>query len=126
MKVRELMSYPISTVSPDVTVFEAIRVMATEGKGSVLVAREGLLKEVEGIVTSSEIFPKVFAIGLDPNKVKVSEIMTKGPLVTINLNASSKEAADLMIKHKIRRLPVVEDGTLVGIVTSKDLLKCVK
>jgi CBS domain-containing protein len=126
MRVRELMSYPIFTVRPDATVFEAIEIMAREGKGSLLVAREGLLKNIEGIVTTSGLFLKVFAEGLDPNAVKVSEVMTKAPLITINLNASSKDAAGLMIKHKIRRLPVVEDGTLVGIVTSKDLLRCVQ
>jgi len=126
MRVRELMSYPIFTVRPDATVFEAIEIMAREGKGSLLVAREGLLKNIEGIVTTSGLFLKVFAEGLDPNAVKVSEVMTKAPLITINLNASSKDAAGLMIKHKIRRLPVVEDGTRVGIVTSKDLLRCVQ
>jgi CBS domain-containing protein len=52
--------------------------------------------------------------------------MTPAPLVTIPPNASSKEAAGLMIKHNIRRLPVVENGALVGIVTCKDLLRCVE
>jgi CBS domain-containing protein len=45
MRVRELMSYPVAFVGPDATVLGAIELMAREGKGSVLVAREGLLKE---------------------------------------------------------------------------------
>jgi CBS domain-containing protein len=126
MIVRDLMSYPIVTVSPDATVLDAIKIMSAGGKGSVLVAKEGLLKEVEGIVTTSELFPKVFSLGRDPATIKITEIMTPGPLVTINLSASPKEAAELMIKHGIRRLPVVHEGALVGIVTSKDLLRCVK
>ncbi|HOV82700.1 MAG TPA: CBS domain-containing protein [Methanothrix sp.] len=126
MKVRDLMSYPIATVPPDATVLEAMRKMGEEGKGSLLVARSGLLKECLGIVTTSRIFHNVFAEGRDPGQVTVSEIMTPAPLVTIDLNASTEEAAKLMQKHNIRRLPVMKDGALVGIVTSKDLLACVK
>ena len=126
MKVRYLMSYPIATVNPEATVLEAIKRMASEEKGSVLVARDGLLKECLGIVTTSQIFLEVFAKGRDPAAVAVSEIMTSAPLITIDLDASTSDAAELMLKHNIRRLPVVKDGALVGIITSKDLLKCVK
>jgi CBS domain-containing protein len=66
------------------------------------------------------------AIGVNPNGIKIGDVMTPAPLITIGPNATVREAADLMIKHNIRRLPVVEDCTLVGIITSKDLLKCVK
>ena len=125
MKVRDLMSYPIATVRPEATVLEAVKRMAAEKKGCVLVAREGLLKECLGIVTTSQIFLKVFAEGLDPAAVAVTEIMTPGPLVTIDLDATTREAARLMREHNIRRLPVVKDGALVGIITSKDLLACV-
>ncbi len=125
MRVRELMSYPVAMVGPDATALDAVELMARGGKGSVLVAREGLLKECLGILTTSGIFQKVFATGIDPEKVKVTDIMTPSPLVTVGLNATSKEAAGLMIEHRVRRLPVVENGALVGIVTSKDLLRCV-
>jgi len=126
LKVMDLMNYPIVTVRPEATVFEAIQSMVNGHKGSVLVAREGLLKQVEGIVTTSTIFQKVFALGLDSRKVRVSEIMTPAPLVTTTPDASCRQAAELMIKHNLRRLPVVEDGALVGIITSKDLLRCVE
>jgi len=119
------MTYPIVTVKPDITVFEAIQVMVRENKGSVLVAEDGLLKEVVGIATTSGMFRRVFAKGLDPKKVKISEIMTPAPLITISSNDSVEEAAQLMRVHKIRRMPVVEGGALVGIITSNDLLKCV-
>ena len=52
--------------------------------------------------------------------------MTVGPLVTIDLDASTAEAARLMREHSIRRLPVMKGGALVGIITSKDLLACVE
>ena len=126
MKVRELMSYPIATVRPEDKVLVAVKRMASEKKGSVLVAKDGLLKECLGIVTASRIFLKVFAEGRDPGKVAISEIMTPGPLVGIDLDASTAEAARLMREHNIRRLPVMKEGALVGIITSKDLLACVK
>jgi CBS domain-containing protein len=126
MKVRDLMSYPIATVRPEATALVAIKRMATEKKGCVLVAREGLLKECLGIVTTSQIFLKVFAEGLDPAAVAVTEIMTPSPLITIDLDATTREAARLMREHNIRRLPVMKEGALVGIITSKDLLACVQ
>lgn len=126
MKVRDLMSYPIVTVRPEAMVLDAIKVMAAQKKGSVLVAKECLLKECLGIVTTSQVFLKVFARGLDPAKVRVSDIMTPGPLITIDLDESTQKAAELMQKHRIRRLPVMKEGTLVGIITSKDLLACVR
>ncbi|MDD4093031.1 MAG: CBS domain-containing protein [Methanothrix sp.] len=126
MKVRDLMSYPIVTVRPEATVLEAIKRMAALKKGSVLVAGDGLLKECLGIVTTSQVFLKVFAEGRDPARVAVRDIMTMGPLVTIDLDASTAEAARLMREHGIRRLPVMKGGALVGIITSKDLLACVE
>lgn len=126
MKVRDLMSYPIATVRPEETVLEAIKRMASLKKGSVLVAGDGLLKECLGIVTTSQVFLKVFAEGRDPAGVAVRDIMTVGPLVTIDLDASTAEAARLMREHGIRRLPVMKGGALVGIITSKDLLACVE
>lgn len=120
------MSYPIATVRPQATVLEAVLRMAAEKKGCVLVARDGLLKECLGIVTTSRIFLKVFSEGRDPAVVTVTEIMTPGPLVTTDLDADAAEAARLMREHGIRRLPVMKDGTLVGIITSKDLLACVR
>lgn len=126
MKVRDLMSYPIATVRPESTVLEAVKRMAAERKGSVLVAKDGLLKECLGIVTTSQVFLKVFAKGRDPAAVSVQEIMTPGPLISIDLDASTAEAARLMREHNIRRLPVMKEGALVGIITSKDLLACVR
>ena len=108
------MSYPIATVRPQATVLEAVKRMTAEKKGCVLVARDGLLKECLGIVTTSQIFHKVFSEGRDPAAVAVAEVMTAGPLVTIDLDASTREAAKLMREHNIRRLPVIKDGALVG------------
>ena len=125
MKVRDLMTYPILSVGIETTVFEAIQMMVREKKGSVLVVEGGLLKQVVGIVTTRGMFKQVFAKGIDPRDVMIWEIMTPAPLVTIGPNATTRKAAEMMLEHQIRRLPVVECGALVGIITSKDLLRCV-
>lgn len=125
-RVMDLMSYPVLTVPPNAKVIDAIRLMASGPKGCVIIAEGGILKEVKGIVTTSRIFTKVFAAGLDPERVCVAEIMTPAPLVTISPDATTREAAELMVRRNIRRLPVVQEGALVGIITSKDLLRCVK
>ena len=85
-----------------------------------------LLKKCVGILTTGQIFRKVLAVGIDPARADVEKIMITVPLVTIGPNASAKEAAELMLKHNVRRLPVVENGVLVGIITSMDLLKCIE
>jgi CBS domain-containing protein len=126
VKVKDLMSYPVATVRPKSAVIEAIQIMVKGRRGCVLVAREGLLKECMGIVTTGQIFRRVFAVSLDPTNVLVDEIMTPAPLIAIGPNASAKEAAEMMLKHGIRRLPVIEKGMLVGMITSKDLLRCIQ
>ena len=120
------MRYPVPTVTPDATVKDVIIDLFVERKDTVLVASRGLLKKCEGIVTKRQIYLKVLAPNLDPSNVKVSEVMTPPhSLVTISPDASCKEAAELMIKYNIRRLPVLEGDVLVGVITSEDLLKCV-
>jgi CBS domain-containing protein len=125
MKVKELMRYPVSTVKPDSAVKDVIVDLFVERKDTILIARDGLLKKCEGIVTKSEIYMKVFAANLDPSRVKISEVVKPRHLITISPDASCKEAAEIMINNNIRRLPVVVDDVLVGIITSEDLLQCV-
>jgi CBS domain-containing protein len=125
MKVRELMRYPVSTVKPDSTVKDVMVDLVVERKDTILVARDGLLKKCEGIVTKSEIYVKVLAANLDPSRMKISEVVKSRNLITVSPDASCKEAAEMMINNNIRRLPVVENDILVGIITSEDLLQCV-
>jgi CBS domain-containing protein len=126
MKVRDLMSYPLCIVKPEDSVKDVIDAMTAEKKGIAIIAKDGILSKCEGFVTKGEIFIRVFVKGLDPGNVKIADIMTPGPLVTISPNVSCKEAAKLMIKHNIRRLPVVDNDSFVGIITCENLLKCVE
>ena len=117
-KVRYLMSSPVITISPTATVSEAVRIMADKRIGSLIVTEN---EEIKGIFTERDLVSKVLAKGLDPEKTTISEVMTPAPLVTITPDAEIAEAALLMIRKKIRRLPVIENGKLVGIITAADL-----
>jgi len=117
-KVRYLMSAPAITISPTATVFEAIKIMAEKRIGSLIVT-EG--EEIKGIFTERDLISKVLVKELDPKKVTIREVMTPAPLVTITPDAEISEAALLMVRKRIRRLPVIEDGKLVGILTAADL-----
>jgi CBS domain-containing protein len=112
--VEELMTSPVETVSPDATIAEAARILDEKGIGSLIVG-EGRL---EGIVTEMDI---VAAVGreLDP-ATPVSELMSD-PVVTARPNETLQVAAERMGHNGVKKLPVVEGGTAIGIITTTDL-----
>jgi CBS domain-containing protein len=99
------------------SVAEASLNMYKKGQGCAIVTRQG---KPLGIVTEHDVTWKVAAKGLDPKSVKVSEIMST-PLITIDPNADLADAAKIMKKHKIRRLAVVKEDRLDGILTAADI-----
>jgi CBS domain-containing protein len=109
----------IVTVEEGVSVAEASLGMYKKEEGCAIVLRQG---KPFGIVTERDVTWKVAAKGLDPNSVRVAEIMST-PLVTIDPNADLTEAAKIMKKHKIRRLAVVKEGTLHGVLTANDVAR---
>ncbi|MCC6028890.1 MAG: CBS domain-containing protein [Candidatus Korarchaeum sp.] len=121
-KVSEVMNRNLITMRPDGTVYEAAKLMKENNIGSVVIM-EG--SELKGIVTERDLITRYIAVGdgRRPEDVKVSEIMTKDP-VTIRDNTDIDEAARIMIERNIRRLIVVNyDGRVVGIISSRDILK---
>jgi CBS domain-containing protein len=116
--LREIMQRSVATVSPAATAAEAARMMGERGIGCLLVVQGS---KVAGIVTERDLLLKVMAPGRDAASVRISEIMS-GPLVAAGPEAHIGEAVGLMAEHRIRRLPVVKDGSLVGIVTASDIL----
>jgi len=116
--VKEAMKVNPITVKPDITVKEAAKIMKNKRIGNCIVAD----KKPVGIVTESDIIKKVVAEGLDAGKVLVKDIMTT-PIIVIDPYVDIEEAMRTMSKCNIRRLPVVEKGKLVGIITQKDVLR---
>jgi CBS domain-containing protein len=116
-KMRDIMTPSPTTVHISGAVSEAAQVMRDEDVGSVPVMDEGT---VAGIITDRDIAVKVIAQGADPQTATVGEYMSTD-LVTGHPDMSLREAADLMGREQIRRLPVVEQNRLVGIVSLGDL-----
>ena len=121
MRVRNVMVKNVKTISPEATMAEAARIMKKYKIGCLVVV-EG--EKVVGIITERDLAYKIIAErrSLDTN---VGEIMTKD-LKTISPEKSIKDAAKIMAAHVIRRLPVLEEGKLVGIVSIEDIMRTEK
>lgn len=113
MKVSEIMNKAF-VVDEGISVKEAAKLMSSKGIGSLIVMNKD---KMVGIVTEKDVTKNVSRLG-----EKVGGIMSQN-LITIGKNESIDDAAELMRKHKIKRLPVVSKGELVGIVTATDLIE---
>jgi len=116
--VEDIMTKNVVTIAVDKTVFEAAELMSSKGIGCLIIVQD----EVPvGIVTERDFVRRVVAKNL-PYSAKISEIMTKN-LVTVHPDMSLKNAARLMSINKIRRLPVLKQNKLVGIVVASDFVR---
>ena len=116
-RVKHYMRTEIPTIESNASVSEAAKVMEKAGRGFLIVLRE---LGPAGIVTERDFVNKVIVHDLDPKKVYVSDIMTS-PLITIDPEADIQKASELMQKYNIRRLPVVKEGIIYGVITSGDI-----
>jgi CBS domain-containing protein len=119
LKVEDVMVEDVVSVSERATVREAAELMDRHAIGCLVVVRKG--KPV-GIVTETDMVKRVILGSGDPEKIRVDEIMSK-PLVVGNPQMDVDEASKLMRKQKIKKLPIVEKGQLVGLVTTTDLVR---
>ena len=115
MNIRDVMTSNPRTVSPEDTIQNAARIMRDEDTGVVPVVENG---RAVGIVTDRDIVVRAVADGQLDRPVR--EIVS-GDVITARPDMSTKEAAQLMSEHQVRRLPVVENERLVGIVSIGDL-----
>jgi CBS domain-containing protein len=113
--VRDIMTTNVETCSLLDNIYEVAVKMREFNVGAIPILEEGKLA---GLITDRDIVIRGTA-EKHPGSAKVEEIMSKD-LFTISPNASTEEAARLMAVHQVRRLPVVEDGKLVGIVSLGD------
>jgi CBS domain-containing protein len=106
-------------VDENSSVLEAAKCMVQKNRGSVIVISGG---ERIGILTERDLLKKVVTKGLDPAATKVKDVMTSHP-VTIDKDRPLREAIDLMNRKGVRRMLVTEDGKIVGIFTTRDIVK---
>lgn len=129
-EIKQIMTQEVVTITPENTLYEAARIMGEKHIGSLIVMK---YDTPVGIITERDLLREVVAREIDLEKdwlvggvtikeEKVEEIMSY-PLNTISLTSSIKEAAQMMIEKKIRRLAVRESGKVVGIITASDLIR---
>lgn len=112
------MRYRPTTIQIETTVSKAAEKMCRDEVGSCIVLQNNL---PVGIITEQDINCKVVAKDLKPGEVHVSTVMST-PLITIEADETIDDAAHIMVKNKVRRLPVVENQKVIGIVTVRDIL----
>jgi CBS domain-containing protein len=116
--VKDLMTNNVVTIDVNKTVVEAAALMSEKDIGDLIVMDENI---PVGIVTERDLVRRVLAEGKSADS-KVSEVMTR-PLKVIDPEAPIKEAARRMVNKRIRRLPVIKDNKLVGIITAADFAR---
>jgi len=116
--VKDLMTKNVVTIDANKTVVEAAALMSEKDIGDLIVMDDNT---PVGIVTERDFVRRVLAEGKSTDS-KVSEVMTR-PLKVIDPEAPIKEAARRMVNKRIRRLPVIKDNKLVGIITAADFAR---
>lgn len=119
LKVADVMVKNVITIDENLTVKEAAEVMNKFEIGCLIALRGG---KVAGIVTERDILKKVVAEAKNAGEVKVKDVMSS-PLIVAEPGMELEEAARLMFNMKIKKLPVVESGRLVGLITLTDIAR---
>nr|MDO8046195.1 CBS domain-containing protein [Candidatus Baldrarchaeota archaeon] len=119
LKVSDIMTRDVITIEIGKTVREAVEIMNEKGIGCLVVTKGGV---PIGIVTERDVLKKIVVEGRDPQKTRIEEIMSS-PLITGSPSMTLEDAAKLLILKRIKKLPIVEKGKLVGIVTLFDVVR---
>ena len=119
MPVREIMSVNVVTMPPDASVREVAHSMNEMDIGSIIVSDKG---RPLGIITESDIVRRVVSEDKDPKNTKAKDIMSS-PLVHVTPDTALTEAMRIMARGNIRRVAVLKNNSLAGIITSRDILR---
>ena len=117
MKVQDVMTSNVDWAAPDTSVYEVAKLMKENDVGSIPICQNNKLI---GILTDRDIVLYTVANGKNPKELLAGDIMSTD-VVSISPSQDAHEAANLMASYQIRRLPVIDQGNLVGIVSIGDL-----
>lgn len=119
--VGELLSNRrVVSMPPDASVRQAVTRMKASHVASVVVTDAGDA-HLEGIFTERDLAERVVADGLDPDRTRLSDVMTPCP-ITVDLDTSVRDALRRMSNNSLRHLPIVHDGKVVGVVSMRDFM----
>ena len=120
MKCSEVMTKDPTCCLPTDAAFDAAQLMKSEDVGPIPVVSDKQTKNLVGIVTDRDLALKVVAEGLDPKQTTIEEIMTTG-VMTCGPDDDVSDVLELMEEHHVRRIPIVDDDRLVGIIAQADI-----
>jgi|Deesub1362A_J573_1020465.scaffolds.fasta_scaffold04965_6 CBS domain-containing protein len=118
-RVEDVMTPAVKTVERHASVLEATKIMEDMLLGALVVVERS---RAVGIITERDVIHRVVNAGLDPKRTSVGEVMSS-PVVTITSEASIEKAAQVMVEKRIKKLPVLKNGRLVGIITATDIVR---
>jgi CBS domain-containing protein len=121
-RVREILAdkgHDVLKIDADASVFDAVKLMVDTGVGSVLVTEEG---KVAGIFTERDYLRRLTLEGRDDKETSVRDVMSS-PLVVVTPDTEIDECMAVMTDRRVRHLPVVEGGDVMGIVSIGDVVK---
>ena len=119
MDVKEVMVQKVVSIRADATVKEAVKLMNEHEIGCLIIAEK---EDAVGIITERDVLKRVVSQSRDPEVTKVSEIMSK-PLIAGGPDMYLEDAAKLMFKRNIKKLPIKKNGQLAGIITLSDIAR---
>ncbi|GBF37006.1 CBS domain-containing protein [Methanofervidicoccus abyssi] len=118
ISVSEVMSTPVETVKLSTTAYDAANILKNKKIGCLVVVNDSM--EPIGLITEKDLVHKVVARNLRSKEILIKDIVSP-KLISISPKASVIDAAKLMAKKNIKRLPVIENGKLLGIITVSDI-----
>jgi CBS domain-containing protein len=116
MNIRDIMTTGLTTATPDTSLEEIATMMKNENVGTIPIVEDD---ELCGLITDRDIVVRCVAEGRNPADIRAEDILSED-LHVIEVDEDADAAAELMARHQVRRLPVVENGRLVGIVSIGD------
>jgi CBS domain-containing protein len=111
----------VFSISPDSTLYEALKELADKNVGALLVLES---EKMVGIISERDYARKVVLQGKSSRNTTVREVMTPG-VIAVGINETIENCMDLMTRNKIRHLPVVKDGAVAGIISIGDIVKAI-
>lgn len=121
LKIQDIMTKEVVTLDGKTTVIEAVAIMDRREISCLVVVQEA---SAIGIVTERDVLRRVLLEAKDPATTKVFQIMS-APLVTGDPQMSIQDAIKLMTEKRIKKLPIMENGRLVGLITLTDLARSI-
>lgn len=118
MMVKEIMTPGVVSVTLDDTIGDAARLMSSHGVGALPVC--GDAGELRGMITDRDLAMRCVAADFSPETTRVGSVMTR-TVIAVEQRADVREASQLMAQHRVRRLPVLDNGQLCGMVSLGDI-----